>query len=499
MNKVKSAICLTLMTLLVAALCFVCFASFPLANGIDTYNSILVMTDKDADLGAPYGGSSELTGAYLGGGYSAVYYPEGVISAQDYESNLAGYADEADKQEYEDKYSRVGSLYFENDNDAYTVTNNEPDEEFKAQFAAAAELIAARYEALHNDDVRVSVEDNYTIRVFVPTSETAAFSYFGIMGELTVRYGSSADSASIIMPARSTETIGDYIKSARTTRAADGSYAINIRFTKLGRQALANASKNAADSSDTLFIRVGETDVIQLSVSDQMDMNTLGIYNSSFTKSDASVRAILIDTALKGPKSELTLSMNDTASYRALYGENALTALYIVFGVFFVAMMVFFFVRYHLLAFAHLYTYLLFLCASLLCLWAIPFLSLSVETFVAFLLTSVLLSVSNAVIYEGARAEYALGKTMVSSVKTSYKKNLWKLFDLHIVAALIGFFTFFVSLSSVSGFAFLFALTAVFSGVFSLVVGRFNWAILMAYTPKKGAFCNFVREVVDDE
>ena len=55
------------------------------------------------------------------------------------------------------------------------------------------------------------------------------------------------------------------------------------------------------------------------------------------------------------------------------------------------------------------------------------------------MLASVLLCVSNAVTFESARKEYALGKTMTSSVKTGYKKCFWKLFDLHIVVAIIAF------------------------------------------------------------
>ena len=102
-------------------------------------------------------------------------------------------------------------------------------------------------------------------------------------------------------------------------------------------------------------------------------------------------------------------------------------------------------------------------------------------------------------VFEKAKAEYATGKTMVSSVKTGYSKSFWNLFDLHIVLALAGFFTFFVALPALSSFAFVFGLTAVFSGLGSLLINRFNWAILMAYTPKKGAFCNFKREETEDE
>lgn len=495
MNKVKSAICLCLMTLLVAVLCVVCFVSFPVGD-ISTYNSILSMTDKDADLGGAYGDPEDPNDNYLGGGYSVVYYPEGVISAREYSESYNGFETEEDKQEYEAKYTKVGSLYFENDK--VNVVDGEPDEDFREQFALGKSLIAARYEALHSEDVRVSVADEYTVRVSTPVSETTAFSFFGITGEVTLLYGSDSSSATKIMPKRTTESISDYVKGAHSQRVADGSYSIVISLTSLGREALASATSGAADSSSTLFVRVGEEDVIQLTVSEKIDTGDLSIYNSSFTSYDAGARAILIDTAVNGAQTELTFKTGDISRHHALYGDNALLALYIVFGVLLAASLVYFFVRYHLLGFVHLYTYALFVCVSLLCVWAIPFLTLSVETFTAFLLASVLLSVSDAVCFEAARKEYATGKTMESSVKTGYKKNFFKLFDLHIAVALFGFFAFFVSLAGAGAFAFTLGLLTVFSGVFTLAINRFNWAIMMGCSDNTEGFCNY-RQVKGEE
>ncbi len=500
MGKVKSAICLTLMSLLIAGLCFICFVSFGLPNGIDTYNSILQMTQKDADLGMRYGGADDESDRYLGGGYTAVYYPEGVISAEEYETALKGMEEDADKQDYTEQYAKFGGLYFDTEKiKSKGGAAYEPNDDFKAQFESAVELFTARYEALHLEDVRVSVFDDYAVRVFVPQNDGAAFTPLSYTGDFTVKYGSDASSAATIMPARSTEEITDYVKGAYWRTGADGSSFVVIDFTKKGRTALANASSGAADSSATVFFRVGDNDALQLSVSEQIDQDSLYISNSSFTEISAKSSAVLIDTAVNGVKTELAFSVKDGSFRHAQYGENSLLWLYIVFGVFALAMMVFFFVRYHLLGLAHLYTYLLFLCGTVLCVWAIPFLTLSVETFIAFMLTSVLLCVSDAVTFEKARAEYATGKTMVSSVKTGYSKCFWNLFDLHIVLALAGFFTFFVALPALSNFAFVFGLTAVFSGLGSLLINRFNWAILMAYTPKKGAFCNFAREETEDE
>ena len=173
--------------------------------------------------------------------------------------------------------------------------------------------------------------------------------------------------------------------------------------------------------------------------------------------------------------------------------------LYIAFGVLFVAMMAFFFIRYRRLGFVHLYTFLLFTFAMILCGWAIDFVYLSVESFLAFLLAGVLLCASNIVTFEAARKEYALGKTMASSVKTGYRKCFWKLFDLHIVLAVIAFLVSAIAIEALQVAAFVLGLAVVFSGIGSLLVNRFGWAVMMGTTKHQGAFCNFKREEVEDE
>ncbi len=502
MSKVKSAICLVLMTLLVAGLCLICFVSFPVSD-ISTYNSILSMTDKDADLGMAYGGKDDKSERYLGGGYSVVYYPEGVISAEEYEATLGGKQNESDKTKYAEKYAQVGSLYFEKDK-IKLGEDGKPNETFAADFQNAAKLVTERYERLYKEDIRVSVVDGYTIRVFAPVSYVSSFTYFSYTDDLVIKSGSGSDasSATQIMPAteRKDDVIGDYVRSAGTSAGMNGVNAVTIELTEKGRAALLSATEGATeDANVTIFFMVGENTILRMGTDRPLDESSLPISSATMTEMEAKTSAILIDTTLNSVSTDLTLKIADQTAYHAQYGENALMMLYIVYAVLAVVMLVFFFVRYRLLAFAHLYTYLLFVCASVLCVWAIPFLTLSTETFTAFLLTSVLLSVSDAITFENVRKEYALGKTMTSSVKTGYKKCMWKLFDLHIVLALIGFFTFFVALPPFSSFAFVLGLTAVFSGLGTLIVNRFNWAILMAYTPKKGAFCNFKREEVEDE
>lgn len=499
MGKIKSAICVTLFTLLIAALCFICTVSFSYGtDGVHTFNSILRLTAKDADLGAKYGSDG-----YLGGGYTVVYYPEGVISAKEYEETRASYTDGDELQKYTDKYVAYanGAVYL--DKDEVCGGGDTPSESYLADFDATYDLLYSRYSELKKDGVKLEIRDKLTIGAFLPKdlmqNELYAFTVNSYVGGVTVRYGTSTDAsaAETVLPARADKTIGDYVEKFSSRTAADGTAYVVVDFTDLGREAI--AAETADKTSGTLFFMVGDNSLIPLTVSAAIDQDSLYV-SGTYTKESAQICATALNTALKGGEQEyLSLKLGDSHRSEALYGENSLYGLYIAFGVCFLAMAVFFFVRYKLLAFAHFYTYLIMLFITILCVWSIPFLYISTETILALIVTTVVYSVCNAMVFERARKEFALGKTMTSSVKTAYRQNFWHIFDLHIVLAALAFIVYGIALTNLSAFAFVLGLTTVFSGVCVLGLNRFMWAIMMAFTPNKGRFCNFKREVVDDD
>lgn len=501
MGKKKSVVLLVIYTLLIAVLCFICTVSFSYGtDNLHAFSSVMRMMEKDADLGLAYGANAD-TGAYLGGGYSAVYYPEGVITAKEYEDDTRDMSDE-EREDYAADYVRYpdenGSVYLEkgvacDDNGVMT-------EGFKAAFASALETVTQRYALLRVDGARVESVGDYAIRVFLPAmmdGEYTAINFFSYTGELNIKYGSDEASATDLFTVRPDETVADYVQSVRARTSGSTGY-IEFLFTEAGQSALASATSGAAETAVTLFFYVGDTSVLQLSVNEVYDQNTLYI-SGSYTPETANTVAVLLNSAISGTSDDLTFTPSDAYFHPALYGSNTVWMLYIAFGIFFVAMMAFFFIRYHRLGFVHLYTYLLFLFAMILCGWSIPFLYLSVETFLAFMLASVLLCVSDAVAFENARKEYALGKTMTSSVKTGYKKCFWKLFDLHIVVAIIAFLVYAIALTSLQTAAFVLGLGTLFSGVATLLVNRFGWAVMMGASKQPGKFCNFKREEVEDE
>lgn len=500
MSKFKSALALTALAILIAVLCFVCTVSFPMGN--DYFNSVISRMTKDADLGG-----ASIDGGYLGGGYVAMYYPEGVISAKEYIDNRDGIADDDKRDEYIAKYtpSESGALYFEIEKVCDEEDTTKLSEEFKTSFEETLCLIKARYESMHVEDARLEVVDGYTVRISLPraTGSTGAiYQALAYTGDMSIGVGSSAASATTIMPksSREDDVITDYVSSISTRTDAAGTAYVVINFTSKGAEILQSQTADAASSPTTMYFKLGDNAVISLSVSTAIEDSSLYI-SGSYTTDSAKAVALALDTSLDNTgMNAVSFTVTDLYSFEANYGSDALLLLYITFAVLFAGMTIFFAVRYHGLVIAHLISFLLFFFPMVLCMWAISFINLTVETFVALMLAGAVLSVSNAVSYEYARKEYSYGKTMVSSVKTGYKKCFWHIFDIHIVLAVLGFITYFISLTSLAGFAFTFALGICFSGVCSLAINRFAWAATLAQTKRSGAFSNFKRtEEVEDE
>ena len=162
MSKLKSAIGVAVITLLLAVLCFVCFVPFSVGSGgINYYNPIINWMGKSEDLGSyQFGGDDP---SYIGGSFSIMLYPEGVISAKEYESNLK-ILEGNERTEYEGKYSSHagGALYLSNED---VMEGSTVKSKFISSFNTRLTILKERFRRLHAEGTNVEVVDDYSVRV----------------------------------------------------------------------------------------------------------------------------------------------------------------------------------------------------------------------------------------------------------------------------------------------------------------------------------------------
>ena len=154
MGKKKSVALIVLVTVVLLGLLFICFAPTFRAMTPYDFRSLL--------------GNVEL-GSDLGGGYSTVYYPEGVISQSEYDQIVALYAEgetSGDTSELENPadYTRHKGVYLSND----LMEGQAVSQSFADSFAVALKTLRARFAAKGYADYSVAVQDDYTVAVKVP-------------------------------------------------------------------------------------------------------------------------------------------------------------------------------------------------------------------------------------------------------------------------------------------------------------------------------------------
>ena len=494
MGKVKSAIITAFLVaaIIVLALFATISCDVPGSNGVKRYNSFI---------------SSITMGSEFTGEAYAVLYPEGVISVEDYELVISD-TDESSKEkrdEYLDKYVKKGGLYVDKDK------LEDGGAEFLASIKADAETLSARFAGKGYSSYSVTIEDGYALKVCVPTNFTDAaankhnssdrsdaltainhvITYLIYDGELGLRNGSEYDESSSLVPVL--DDFNTYFEGA-ALYGVGGNYAIRLTLTENGFTKL----NNILTSGDgTAYMFVGENN-IQLTFTMGSSLENRVLYFEA-EQNYAQDYALLLDSVIKGET--LVNNYTDTTptiiAATTVFGESAAMWLGILALLVLVGAIVFSVVKYKTLGIVNSLMLIIFaeviVTASMLIGIQLTFASLF-----AAILAFALLLFTNCYCFEAIRKETAAGRTIHASVKLGYKKTLFGVLDIHVVAILAGVVLTLVGVGTIAASGFIFFIGAVASYVLYWFT-RFMWYVISSPVKDKFAFAGYAREDVDDE
>lgn len=500
MGKKKSVVLITLISIVIAVLCAITlFPSFEVPFRIDgtfkTWNPVV----KQYDL------SSE-----LGGGYYTYYYPEGVIPASEYNSNYENLATSEEKAEYADSYVAWKGLYLEKAetsifDDADTASETTISSDFKANFSKAAALVTARFEESGYSSSRVAIVDDYALRVELPASEVnygTMFTSFANVGEMELQKGG------VKLSELEENSVSYYIKKFEV-RTQNKATVVEVKLTKEGKELVKGLKSElssytaSSDSATTLDIVVGGEVILQIYsdfISDQNEIVTA--YNLEYLDVFKGF-GVLLNTALENGGAELTFKAITNESIRTfepVYGENALTLLYIALAIVVLACIVLPIVFYRGYGVSSAYSTLSYLVVTAICFAFISkgIFEVSLGSVAIFAFGLLLVNLINAKIYQAVKAEVSLGKTVESSVKAGYKKTLGDIIDVYAVA-LLGSIALLIAVGGVYTMALQAIICVVTAAFCSLLWGRLINFLYLSATKDKYKYFNFVREDDDDE
>ena len=282
-----------------------------------------------------------------------------------------------------------------------------------------------------------------------------------------------------------------------------------MKLTKEGKELIESIKgelssySGASDSATTLDVVVGGETILQFYSDFISDKNeVISAYNLEYLDVFEGF-GVLLNSALNDGSSELkfkAVSSESIRTFEPVYGENALTLLYIALGVILLACIVLPIVFYRGYGVSSMYSTLSYLTVTAICFAFISsgIFEVTLGTVVIFTLGLLLVNLINARIYQAVKAEVALGKTVESAVKAGYKKTLGGIIDVYAVA-LLGALAFLIGVAGVYTMA-LQALICVITGAFcNLLWGRLINFLYLSASKDKYKYFHFVREDDDDE
>ncbi len=511
MGKKKSVVLMTLITIVILVLCAV--VAFPKvlvpgSNGIKKWNPVALQYDL---------------GGELSGGHYAYYYPNGVISATEYENNVS-VLEGTEKDEYQASYKQHGGLYLSTDEDDCIFTGENVSEGFKDAFNQAVEVISARFAAraqCTGSTYRVAVVDDYAIRVDISATEESkamssagyagqVFGQYANVGSLSFEIATEQGSETVEQLKDETVTVKDLIKKVSVKTQYEVAQ-IKMTFTKEGKEML-KSFKNE-EGATSLNLTLGGTTIAQIPTDAINSKNEveLGVqYEEEVLY--AHTLCVLINSAMEMEEGGILINDNETTpfafkeltqseirSYGPVYGDSLVWIYVAVLAALAVAC-VLAIVKMGGFGVMNLYTSLSYLVIVAICYAFVSsgVFAVSLGSIFIFLAGLALTNVLHAYIYKAIKSEVALGKTVQSSIKGGYKKTLWTIVDIYAVL-LLGGIALLISVASLNAVASQ-AIICVAAGAFcNLLWGRVINVMLFSASKDKYKYFRLVREDDDDE
>lgn len=496
MGKIKSAVITAFLVVAVFVLSFFALFSWqvPGSGGVDRYNSFL--------------SSIGLGGGLTGEAY-ALLYPEGVITSSDYAFAKPDGNDKEKLKEYEDKYKHFGNVYIEND----SLQDDEDAVAFKESVKNDAKILAKRYAQKGYTNYSVSVVDDFLLKVTLPTNFTySAFKQYDMSarsevtsdlsrtikvlaydGELTLRNSEVGTKTynNILTPIKA--DIGDYFNSI-SKYSMGGNHAVKINLTKEGKDQFISISQKIVDKASdekAIGFYIGENQLLSLKVEEVMKESSFFI---SVDAEYAQDYAIVLSTAIRGETIDLNYS---STTFQIVYASSSLgnlsapmfglALLLVVLG-----FMSFFIIRYKKLGLVTAFMVWTFTVALITAIYLLG-IKVTILSGLVCTIGLILFCMSNIALFENVRSETKAGRRVESSIKTSYKKLLANLLELHIIVVAVSILLAFVAVGELvlCGQALFLSVVASYILIWFT---RFMWYVTSSPAKNKFAFCGFKRE-----
>ncbi len=441
MKKGKAITLLSIVSVLLAALLVLTFARF--SFGVKDYNSIVGAIDLDYDMAGGVAYTLEL--------------------------------DEDNDEEITDVDAVIDTLSQRMESLGYTVYS-----------------VTAIKPVVHGIDEK---DLDYKIRICVKNTDNISSDIQTVTAYGTVNFvgGESANPATTIFEDITAIESATYNGSGYND-SGEEVYQVGLTFTETAYDELMAAIDTATENSASYYmgIKLGDTTIMDGSTAITKDVfSGRTVYISNSSETGAKQLALQLSTGGLAYKftgadegMEITAPIGETGAMMAGITVFALA----------LAATVAFFVKYKGYGVVSALSLLTFILVETAMMIAVPGINFSIGGIIGGLLATVLCADGLTMIIKRISEEGANGKTVKSAVKTGYKRALFPILNVHVVAVVIALSLFALTKGVVKTFAISFGIGAAISFAVNILVSRMFTALILPLVKNKEKFLNIKKK-----
>ena len=290
---------------------------------------------------------------------------------------------------------------------------------------------------------------------------------------------------------------GEYVKKVEAKEFSNGmqtAYYVEITFTDRGYDIISKKSKEITEGGVPFYMLLGDSQIG--SSSEPVETKSLTMSSESFVDMATTKEyAIRIRTGML--PLDLVCTYNGTISAGSgIRGnvENPMLYIWVALGVMVIASAIFFVLRYKQIGMMAMFNMLFYIVLGLFFLQSVPLVHINLSGIFAIILAYVMAVIALTTTLENARADYAKGKKLHTSLRKGINSSLSSTLTVNVMLILAGIVCALMPTMAIQSFG-LVTMVLGFVNIFcSQALMRLMIALYLPFNPEDGKKCNFTKE-----
>ena len=358
----------------------------------------------------------------------------------------------------------------------YSCSIDDPTKNIAEQIDFSLEKIQYLFQQEGYSEVITSRQGNNKVRIEVSNAKDTDYAFYYI-DEAKAFFMTCEKAEDEVQP--KAYVLSEHIKSMKMRYDyTEKAYGIDIEFTKVGLEKIEELKSYANTTSDKkVYIYLNEINASNLFASYDVDkvenkMFLMADSDSSFSTSTYTKIRELTYSIISGSLG-YKISLENVSMISPKLGNNATLYISLIIAGVVLATFIGLWIRYKELGLLGVLSLIYYAVLYTFFLQAIPLITLNLAGIIGVFFGWAVAVLSNIVVFEKIRNEYAIGNKIHIACKGGFKKSLWTILDSHFILAIVFVVLWIFAPIEVKAFAACMLVATVLSLFCALVLTRY--------------------------